>query len=93
MTVWIIHSLILDENDMQEKVNVLVRLHEAMKAETEATENSIIFRTNPSSVWVIKKYKNKKLATCKSLCNLQEFYAAFKEKHPNINIGSSKFCA
>ena len=34
---------------MQEKVNFLVRLHEAMKAETEETETSIIFRTNPSS--------------------------------------------
>ena len=31
MTVWIIKSLIVDENGMQEKVNVLVRLHEAMQ--------------------------------------------------------------
>ena len=43
-------------------------------------------------VWV-KEYINKNFATCKSLCNLQEFYTAFKEKHPNINIGFSKFCA
>ena len=34
-------------------------------------------------VWV-KEYINR---------NLQEFYAAFKEKHPNVNIGFSKFCA
>ena len=27
------------------------------------------------------------------LCNFQELYTAFKEKHPNVNIGSSKFCA
>ena len=43
-------------------------------------------------VWV-KEYINKNFATCKSLCNLQEFYTAFKEKHSNVNIGFSKFCA
>ena len=43
-------------------------------------------------VWV-KEYINKNFATCKSLCNLQEFYTAFKEKHPNVNIEFSKFCA
>ena len=43
-------------------------------------------------VWV-KEHINKNFATCKSLCNLQELYAAFKEKHPNVNIGFSKFCA
>ena len=35
-------------------------------------------------VWV-KEYINKNFATCKSLCNLQELYTAFKEKHPNVN--------
>ena len=39
----------------------------------------------------VSKVKN--FATCKSLCNLQELYTAFKEKHPNVNIGFSKFCA
>ena len=34
-------------------------------------------------VWV-KEYISKNFATCKSLCNLQEFYIAFKEKHPNV---------
>ena len=43
-------------------------------------------------VWV-KEYIIKNFATCKSLCNLQEIYTAFKEKHPNANIGFSKFCA
>ena len=43
-------------------------------------------------VWV-KEYINKNLATCKSLCNLQEVYTTFKEKLPNANIGFSKFCA
>ena len=43
-------------------------------------------------VWV-KEYINKNLATCKSLCNLQELYTASKEKHPNVNIRFSKFCA
>ena len=43
-------------------------------------------------VWV-KEYINKNLATCKSLCNLQELYTAFREKDPNVNIGLSKFCA
>ena len=42
-------------------------------------------------VWV-KEYINKNFATCKSLCNLQELYTTFKEKHPNVNIGFSKFC-
>ena len=43
-------------------------------------------------VWV-KEYINKNFVTCKSLCNLQKLYTAFKEKHPNVNIGFSKFCA
>ena len=32
-------------------------------------------------VWV-KEYINKNFATCKSLCNLQELYTAFKKKTP-----------
>ena len=40
----------------------------------------------------VKEYINKTFATCKSLCDLQELYTAFKEKHPNINIEFSKFC-
>ena len=43
-------------------------------------------------VWV-KEYINKNFATCKSLCNLQKLYNAFKEKHPNVNISFSMFCA
>ena len=43
-------------------------------------------------VWV-KEYIIKNFAICKSLCNLQELYTAFKEKHPNVNIGFSKFYA
>ena len=43
-------------------------------------------------VWV-KEYIIKNFATSKSLCNLQELYTAFKEKHAKINIGFSKFCA
>ena len=35
----------------------------------------------------------KNFATCKSLCNFQELHIAFKEKHPDENIGFSKFCA
>ena len=49
-------------------------------------------KTKTMLVWV-KEHINKNLATCKSLCNLQELYTAFKEKHPNVNIGFSKFCA
>ena len=41
---------------------------------------------------VVKEHINKNFATCKSLCNLQELYTAFKEKHPNVNIVFSKFC-
>ena len=43
-------------------------------------------------LWV-KEYINKNLATCKSLCNLQELYTAFKEKHPNVNTRFPTFCA
>ena len=43
-------------------------------------------------LWVME-YVNKNFANCKSLCNLQELYTAFKEKHPNVNIGFSKFYA
>ena len=42
---------------------------------------------------VAKEHINKNFATCRSLCNLQELYNLFKEKHPNGNIGFSKFCA
>ena len=43
-------------------------------------------------VWV-KEHISKKFSACKSLCNLQELYTAFKEKHPNVNIGLRKVCA
>ena len=43
-------------------------------------------------VWV-QEYMIKNFATCKSLCSLQELYFAFKEKHSNVNIEFSKFCA
>ena len=39
------------------------------------------------------EYINKTFATCKSLCNLHELYTAFKEKHINLNIRFSRFCA
>ena len=42
---------------------------------------------------VVQEYISKNFATCKSFCNLQELYTAFKEKHPNVNIASSKFYA
>ena len=42
---------------------------------------------------LVKKYVNKNIATCKSLYKLQESCTAFKEKHTNVNIGFSKFCA
>ena len=42
---------------------------------------------------LVKEYINKNFANCKSLSNLQELYTAFKEKHPNVNIGFSMFCA
>ena len=42
----------------------------------------------------VKEYINKNFATCKNLYyDLQELYTAFKEKHPNVNIGFSRFCA
>ena len=43
-------------------------------------------------VWV-KEHIIKNFATCKTFCNLQELYTAFKEKHPNVKIGFLKFCA
>ena len=42
---------------------------------------------------LVKKYVNKNIATSKSLYKLQESCTAFKEKHTNVNIGFSKFCA
>ena len=42
-------------------------------------------------VSVSKGVHKKNLATCKSLCNLQELYTGFKEKHPNVNISSQSF--
>ena len=42
---------------------------------------------------VVKEHINKDFATCESLYNLQELYTAFKEKHQNVNIVFSKFCA
>ena len=42
-------------------------------------------------VSVSKGVHKKSFLTCKNLCNLQELYTAFKEKHPNVNIGFSKF--
>ena len=44
-------------------------------------------------VSVSKGVHKKNLATWKSLCRLQELYTAFKEKHPNVNIGFPKFFA
>ena len=41
----------------------------------------------------VNEYINKNFATCKSLRNLQELYTAFKEKHPNVYFGFSKFYA
>ena len=41
----------------------------------------------------VKEYVNKNFVTCKNLCNLQKLYTAFKEKHPNVNIWFSEFCA
>ena len=40
---------------------------------------------------LVKEYINKNFVTCKNLSNWQELCTAFKEKHPNVNIGFSKF--
>ena len=40
-----------------------------------------------------KDYVSVSKGVHKSLCNLQELYTAFKENHPNVNIGFSNFCA
>ena len=39
-----------------------------------------------------KGVDKQRFATCKSLCNLQELFTAFKEKHSNVNIAFSKLC-
>ena len=41
----------------------------------------------------VKEYMSKNFATCNSLCNLEELYTAFIEKHPNINNVFSNFCS
>ena len=43
-------------------------------------------------VW-LKERIIKNFTTCKRLCNLLKLYSAVKEKHPNVNIRFSKFCA
>ena len=49
-------------------------------------------KKNTMLVWVTE-YTNKNFANCKSICNLQELYTAFKEKHPDVNIGFPEFYA
>ena len=44
-------------------------------------------------VSVSKGVHKKNFTICKSLCKLKKLYTAFKQKHPNVNIGFSKFCA
>ena len=44
-------------------------------------------------VSVSKGLYNQKLCNLQKFCNWQKLYTAFEEKHPNINIGFSKFCA
>ena len=44
-------------------------------------------------VHVSKGVHKQKLCNLQSLCNLKELYTSFKEKHPNVNIRFSKFCA
>ena len=39
----------------------------------------------------VKEYINKNFVNYKSLCNLQKLFNAFKQKHPNVNVGFSKF--
>ena len=43
-------------------------------------------------VW-LKECIIKNFTTCKRLCNFQKLYSAVKERHPNVNIRFSKFCA
>ena len=43
-------------------------------------------------VSVSKGVHKQKLGNVPKFCNLEELYTAFKEKHPNVNIGFSKFC-
>ena len=49
------------------------------------------------TISVVRFLKRKTVSVSKrvhkqKLCNVQESYTAFKEKHPNINIGFSKYC-
>ena len=39
-------------------------------------------------VSVSKGVHKQKLCNFQKSCNLQELHTAFKEKHPNVNIGS-----
>ena len=48
---------------------------------------------NKDYVCVSKGVYKKNFTICKSLCKLQKLYTASKQKHPNVNIGFSKFCA
>ena len=38
---------------------------------------------------VVKEHINENFATSEILCNFQELYTDFREKHPNVNIQGS----
>lgn len=63
---------------------------EAVKQFYEDDEFSYMFPGAKDRVSVQKNtYMQKRLL----LCNLEELFIAFKEKHPNLKIGFSKFCS
>ena len=43
-------------------------------------------------VSVTNEVHKQNFCTCERLCNLQDFFTGFKEKHPNVNTGFSKLC-
>ena len=54
-----------EKNNMKEKANDLVRLHKEMQEKLKT--DSIIFRTNPSSYLVLKKYCSEYFNACEYL--------------------------
>ena len=45
------------------------------------------------TVSVSKGVQKQNYATGTCLCNLRELHISFTEKHQNVNVGFSKFCA
>ena len=73
--------------------NLLLKKGKTITTETLHLFTNVFEDENLSRQVLDKKYYVSVSKGGKSLCNLQEFYTAFKEKHLNVSTGFSKFCS